>query len=238
MIRASRERGAGFFRRLGAADWVFLSFLLLVWPGVSWLLFPSGDDAITTLSDIPRNLVYLQSIAITASVFLLLAVVLRFRQAAFVDLGYRDFTAANIGFGILLLVAANAILLFLGTVLPSLEPSSDDFIYLLLPRTAGERLLWLGLSLTAAIGEETLFRGYVMTRLRRLFGGWTPAVIISALAFGLAHLYQGWSGVLLTGLYGLIFSLVYLKRQSLWPCIVAHFLQDALALLPLGFPSS
>jgi len=224
-------------RRLRPIDWAFLGFLLIVWPGITWLNFPSGNDALNVLTDVSRSLTYLQSMAITGSVFLFLAVVLRFQRWLFVDLGLKGFTLGNTGFGFLLLVVANVVLQLISITIPAFRPGPDDFVMLLLPRTTGERLLWLGLSATAAVGEETIFRGYVLTRLHHVFGHWTPAVILSALGFGLAHIYQGWAGVVLTAVYGVIFSLVYIRRQSLWPCIIAHFLQDAIAILPIDFPS-
>ena len=136
MTTVSPLRGAGFFRRLGIADWVFLGFLLIVWPGVSWFLFPSGDEAISALTGVSRPLVYLQSIAITASVLLLLVFVLGFRRQSYIDLGFRDLSPANVGLGVLLLIAANAILFLVRTIMPSLGPDPGDFIYLLLTGSA------------------------------------------------------------------------------------------------------
>jgi len=236
MTSTSPIRGADPSAELRATDWVFLFFLLVTWPGVAWLLLPTGDEALNTLVNISRSLTYLQSMAITGSVFFLLVVVVRFRWRSFVDLGFRGFNLGNVTVGFLLFVAANILLQLVSVLFPTLGPGPDDFILALLPRTVGERLLWLGLSITAAIGEETIFRGYILTRLYRAFGCWTPAVALSVTGFGLAHLYQGWVGVILTAAYGLLFSLVYIRRQSLWPCIVAHFLQDAIALLPISFP--
>jgi membrane protease YdiL (CAAX protease family) len=236
MIMVSPAGSARWWRRLPWTEAALLVFLLLIWPGVSWLLFPIGDRALAALADISRAEIYLQSIAITASVLLLLVVSLRSNRQSYRELGYRKLTITDLLWGIVLLLVANGLLLLIRVMIPAWRPGPDDFVFLLLPRSTTERLLWLGLSITAAIGEETLFRGFLMTRLYRLCGRWTPALGLSAVAFGLAHLYQGWSGVVLTGMYGLIFSLMFVSRGSLWPCIIAHFLQDAVAALPLEFP--
>ncbi len=224
-------------KRLNFDEWIFLGFLLLVWPGVSWALFPSGEKTLDFLGQADRSAVYLQSIAVTTAVFFLLAVILRFRSKEFAGLGYRHFPPADIGVGVLLLIAANSVLLILSAAFPSLQPGPHDFMTALLPRTAGEQWLWLAVSAVAAIGEESLFRGFVMTRVRRCCGGWAPALLLSSIGFGLAHVYQGWPGVILTGMYGAIFGLVVIRRGSIWPCLIAHFLQDALAIVPLDLPT-
>ena len=88
--------------------------------------------------------------------------------------------------------------------------------------------LWIVLVawLTAGLGEELLFRGFLLDRLMRLRGmrgrKW-PAAIIQAAIFGLPHLYQGWGGVLVTASVGLFLAwLRFANRGNLWACILAH----------------
>jgi membrane protease YdiL (CAAX protease family) len=90
---------------------------------------------------------------------------------------------------------------------------------------------------TAAIGEEMLFRGFLQTRLQALFGtgraAGLAAVLLQAVLFGLAHAYQGPTGILTTGAIGLAFGLVVLRTRSLWPVMVAHGLIDTVSMLAL-----
>lgn len=90
---------------------------------------------------------------------------------------------------------------------------------------------------TAAVGEELLFRGFLQGRLHALFGGGRGAGIAAVLAqaaiFGLAHAYQGPTGILVTGTVGLVFGLVFLRARTLWPLMVAHGLVDTVGLLAL-----
>jgi membrane protease YdiL (CAAX protease family) len=94
---------------------------------------------------------------------------------------------------------------------------------------------------TAAFGEELLFRGFLLGRLRALFGGGRAAGIaaaaLQAVAFGAIHAYQGRTGMLVTGLVGFAFGLSILRLRSLWPLVLAHGLVDtvALSLLNAGF---
>ena len=79
----------------------------------------------------------------------------------------------------------------------------------------------------SAFGEELIWRGFLLTRLEHVLGGSRGAlwvgVAISSVLFGLLHVYQGLSGVVITGTIGLVFciSFVLLKR-NLWVLIIAH----------------
>src|SRR5579862_2175160 len=97
-------------------------------------------------------------------------------------------------------------------------------------------LLLLSAALTcvvAPICEEFLFRGYVFTALRSWRGTW-PAAVITGLLFGAVH--AGSAPALdLVPLAGLGFGLCLLCRYtgSLYPCIVAHSLNNSLAFSSL-----
>ena len=85
----------------------------------------------------------------------------------------------------------------------------------------------------AAFGEEMVYRGYLMNRVADLFNRTRSAWIISLVAvhfgFGLAHLYQGVTGVIDEGLMGLLLGLMYLGTgRNLALPIVAHGVQDSI----------
>ena len=92
---------------------------------------------------------------------------------------------------------------------------------------------------TAAFGEEVLFRGFLQSRLQALVGASAHsgglAVVLQALLFGLAHAYQGPTGILVTGAVGLAFGLCRLRLRSLWPLVIAHGLIDTLSMVALYF---
>jgi membrane protease YdiL (CAAX protease family) len=97
-------------------------------------------------------------------------------------------------------------------------------------------LLVLSAALTCVIApicEEFLFRGYVFTALRGWRGTW-PAAVITGLVFGGVH--AGSAPALdLVPLAALGFGLCVLYRYSgsLYPCIVAHSLNNSLAFASL-----
>jgi membrane protease YdiL (CAAX protease family) len=94
----------------------------------------------------------------------------------------------------------------------------------------------------AAVGEEVLFRGFLLHRLRVVLGSKRGAglagVGLQALLFGASHAYQGPTGILLTGAIGFAFGLIVLRTRSLWPVMLAHGLMDTLSLAMLHARSS
>jgi membrane protease YdiL (CAAX protease family) len=98
------------------------------------------------------------------------------------------------------------------------------------PRGAGELVLATVLALVVACAEETIFRGYLLLRLRELVS--TPAAVaISTAVFAAGHTYEGVTGVIAVAALGTIFSLVLLWRKSLVAPIAMHFIQDFLGLV-------
>lgn len=90
---------------------------------------------------------------------------------------------------------------------------------------------------TAAFGEELLFRGFLQSRLRMLFGRMPPAgvlaAVVQAVIFSVGHAYQGATGLLVSGAIGLAFGLLMLRFRSVWPLVVAHGLIDTTSMLAL-----
>ena len=91
---------------------------------------------------------------------------------------------------------------------------------------------------TAAIGEELLFRGFLLARLEQLLGNRrisiALAVVLQAALFGVAHAYLGPRGIASAALVGLIYGTWFMLRgRHLWPLIVAHGLTDTVSLFAI-----
>ncbi|MBN9519419.1 CPBP family intramembrane metalloprotease [bacterium] len=93
------------------------------------------------------------------------------------------------------------------------------------PHTRTELCWFGGVSLTAGFCEEFLFRGYFIWVFARWLGWWGAAAL-SLTVFAVGHLYQGWNGVLRTGIVGALFTLVVAVFDSLWPAVALHALVD------------
>jgi uncharacterized protein len=106
----------------------------------------------------------------------------------------------------------------------------------MMPVTSSERLWWALVSVTAGVCEELLFRGFLLQYLRgHLYGGpalgLTLAWLLSSLAFGFGHLYQGSTGVMRTMIAGLMLGLLAILTGNLLLPIVVHCTLDLQILL-------
>jgi membrane protease YdiL (CAAX protease family) len=104
----------------------------------------------------------------------------------------------------------------------------------LLPRSARERWAFGALSLVAGLGEEVAFRGFAIAALGSAAGGPWGAAVVTSVAFGLLHAYQGLVGVVRTAVLGLVLAASLVQLGSLWPAIVAHVIIDLAGGLWLG----
>ena len=99
----------------------------------------------------------------------------------------------------------------------------------LLPQNWAEVAVFVVLAVTAGFCEEFIFRGY----LQRQFLAWTGtawiAIVLQAIVFGSAHLYQGWRSTVAITVYGALFGILAWYRKSLRPGMIQHAAQDSLA---------
>jgi len=92
----------------------------------------------------------------------------------------------------------------------------------------------------AAFIEEMIYRGYLMHRIADLFNrnntGWIVGLILSNFIFGFGHMYQGMSGMISTGISGLVFAgLYFATNRNLWAAILAHGIYDTIGFLMIFF---
>lgn len=119
------------------------------------------------------------------------------------------------------------------------QPDLDVF------RALHGNLKWTLLAVTgawtlAAFGEEMVYRGYLMNRVADLFNrtrrAWIISLIAVHIAFGLAHAYQGLTGIIDEGLMGLLLGIIYLRTdRNLTVPIIAHGVGDTIDFLLIFF---
>jgi len=98
----------------------------------------------------------------------------------------------------------------------------------MLPHRGIELTLWIALSVTAGICEETIFRGYLQRQFMALTKSAPAGILLSAAAFGAAHAYQGFRMVILISLYGAMFGILAYLRGSVRTGMIAHAWNDSL----------
>lgn len=102
----------------------------------------------------------------------------------------------------------------------------------MLPVSKVERRWWLLLSVSAGVCEELIYRGFLLEFLRgRLDGGpplgLTAGLLLSSIAFGTAHLYQGAAGIIQTTVVGMLLGTLAILTGSLLLPVICHVLLDA-----------
>ena len=185
----------------------------------------SYDDAITVWVS-----VHLMALAIAAVVWRL---GLYRREAPWRLLGLSALEFPVVKAGMLSLGALGASLLFTVIYASVVDLFSSD---VLSPPDIGAEIAFPGaavfftfqaVAVVTPLTEEVLFRGFVFSGLTPRLGV-VKAMVVSAAIFSAFHLTLG---VLIpVFVTGLLLALVYRKTGSLWPCILAHAGQNALAV--------
>jgi membrane protease YdiL (CAAX protease family) len=113
--------------------------------------------------------------------------------------------------------------------------SGVDAAKSMFPQTQPELMLFVVLAVVAGFCEEIIFRGY----LQRQFAAWTRnaagGVMLQAVVFGSAHMYQGWKGVAVISVYGALFGILASICKSLRPGMMQHCTQDAFSGIAVWF---
>ncbi len=113
------------------------------------------------------------------------------------------------------------------------EGAAADTLRLLasrvLPRSFLEMLPYFTLALTAGVCEEFLYRGFAMAALSTAGLPTWLVVLLTSLLFGLAHTYQGRSGVVGTTLFGLVLGGFRVLLGTIVPLTIWHATIDLVA---------
>lgn len=95
------------------------------------------------------------------------------------------------------------------------------------PHTRDERRLFDHVSVAAGICEEIIYRGFLIAYVMNVAGvSFFVAAVISSVIFGLAHSYQGVTGILKTAAIGGVMALLYGLTGALWAPMVVHAIID------------
>jgi membrane protease YdiL (CAAX protease family) len=127
-----------------------------------------------------------------------------------------------------------AISLVVSLLYPDINKGSQDIGFNHLNTALDSAIAFLALVLLPPLGEETLVRGYLYSGLRQRFR-FVPAMLLTSVFFGAAHLQTGMGPGLLwaAGLNTFVLSLVlvYLreKTSALYAGILVHALNNAIA---------
>jgi membrane protease YdiL (CAAX protease family) len=173
---------------------------------------------------------------------------LRLFHESFNDIGFRfsDLSFKSLLVGCLLGAAYFFFNYFLlGPLLQKLLhlPPADiqDFAYVK-NNLPGYLLILLIAWILAVPYEEIIFRGFIFTGIRKMFGNtkfnFIAAGFITSLLFGFYHLQQGAGGVVHAFIFGIVVTILYkLFKENLWYLIFFHSMYDTIAItaIRLGY---
>jgi hypothetical protein len=90
--------------------------------------------------------------------------------------------------------------------------------------------LALAFGLVAGYREEFFFRSYLLKRFETLGFPVVLSVAFSTVVFCLGHLYEGRLGLATSGILGVSFAAMYLRRRSIHVIAISHGLYNAIVL--------
>jgi len=220
-------------QRLSLGTYIVLIFLLIVFPAFNIIgaFYPIDDFDFTDNQLI--IFFFVPTIVILWLIVILCGLAMWREKSTPASIGLGRIRGKHLLIAIVFLFASNIILYPLQFLLSLFGLVSDEILDKLVMQASRMMWWWLAMSFTAGFCEEIVFRGYLMTRIKAVMRvkSWYAPALIATLAFASGHLYQGYGGVILIFIYGLMFCWLYIKTKSLWPCILVHFIQDFSAIL-------
>jgi membrane protease YdiL (CAAX protease family) len=96
------------------------------------------------------------------------------------------------------------------------------------PRNAG---VFAIVVIVAGGVREEIQRAFVLHRFEVWLGGGAVGIVVGSIAFGVGHLVQGYDAAVATGLLGVFWGIVYLRRRSVVAPMVSHSGFNLLELL-------
>ena len=155
----------------------------------------------------------------------------------FIGLGRRpqrnDLYKALAGFGVfwVLLIIASSII---NSLSPELVNQKQNLGFTNLRTSTDQILAFLSLVIFPPLGEEVLVRGYLYSGLRSLWRFW-PALLVTSLFFGTAHLELGsgsplvWGAAVDTFLLSIVLCYLREKTGALYAGMLVHMLNNLIA---------
>ena len=210
-LRTDRDARRSFYRRLLALEWGLAVLAFIVW------LFATDVDAGAVGLRWPQEWPgWATSVVVVVVLLLVVASTRQLRAGALLEMARP-------------------------TRRPDLSPPArgrhaeppGQSTLALLPRSDEERRLFTVVGITAGVCEEWLYRGFFLAVVAAVVGGAPSFVLVlaAAIAFGLAHAYQGRAGIMTTGVLGGVMAALYLDTGSLLLPVLLHALIDLRFLL-------
>ena len=143
------------------------------------------------------------------------------RRVFFGDRALAREVSLGIIFTPLVLIGALTVVALLKTYVPALHnvPVSPFDSFFGSPARA---ILFTIVAMVAGGVREDLQRGFLLYRFDKHLGGMNLGLALYSVGFGVAHYTQGWDVAIATGLLGLFWGWLYIRRRSVVAAMVSH----------------
>lgn len=119
------------------------------------------------------------------------------------------------------LAIAFAAILLIHQFAPWLRTEETNPLQDLLTTPRGAAVMAVVLVVAGGIREEVQ-RAFLLRRFEQWLGGPLVGVIVASIVFGAGHIIQGVDVAIVTGLLGMFWAVVYLRRRSIVAPVVSH----------------
>lgn len=219
---------------MSSADHFLVIVLAVIHPIAGYLSFKRLLRRIEAGETVNRSRLYLTTITSHWILFAFTVALWLFQDRSWSSLGFG--LATDTWFVAAMALTAGAIVLLAMQIRQVTTADIDEIhsirgqlgnLEIIIPRNGNELGRFYGLSLTAGIVEETLWRGFMIWYFSQFLPLWVAA-LISVIGFGLAHAYQGIENLPKVTLVGALFTGLFLLTGSLWLPMILHAAVDIL----------
>ncbi|MGI9272170.1 MAG: CPBP family intramembrane glutamic endopeptidase [Woeseiaceae bacterium] len=215
-------------------DHIFVFLLFVVQPIHGAYSYKKYVKRIEDGKPADRVRAYLETMALEWAAFIVVAGAWYFLRRPIADLGFVSSSTTQIAAGLAVLAVFTVYLLYSWRTVKSMsderrtkEIDALGTLVHLMPHDARDYRYFNAVSVTAGIVEEFLYRGFAFWYLAHFLPLWA-VVLVSSVAFGLGHTYQGAGGVARVTLIGIAFGAFYVFTGSIWLPMLAHAVLDIL----------
>lgn len=170
--------------------------------------------------------IFIVALGDTVLIVLLVAAFLRADGESFrtVVIGRRPLSRevlAGVSMVFPVIVGAALVVLAARWLWPSLHNVADNPLIGML-QSRRDVVLFAITAVVAGGVREEVQRAFLLTRFEQHLGGAAVGLVVTSLAFGAGHALQGWDATVVTGVLGLTWAAVYLRRRSAVAPMVSH----------------
>ena len=119
------------------------------------------------------------------------------------------------------LAIAFAAILLIQQFAPWLRTEEQNPLQQLLTTPRGAAVMSVVLVVAGGIREEVQ-RAFLLRRFEQWLGGPVIGVVVASVGFGVGHIIQGVDVAVVTGLLGMFWAVIYLRRRSIVAPVVSH----------------